>query len=290
MRARNIKPSFFKSDALGSCSPLARLLFQGLWCMADHEGRLHYRPRRIKVEILPYDDVDVGDLIAELIAADPDDPMIRLYGGTEESPAYLWIPRFRAHQSPCRREREKASAIPACPECPPDNDRPTGLVRVPDATEHNAIPVPSRDRPGSADIRITDVRIADSGCTDPPDGAADPAAAPGTPRETVPGEDIAARWNALARERGLVACKAMGRKRQAALRERWSDPFWRGHWEEALERLRHIRWVRGETSCRWRADLDWFLRVDTVTKLVEGGYDDNIKGVGAGRPGPGNPF
>jgi len=122
------------------------------------------------------------------------------------------------------------------------------------------------------------------------DGAAARAAAEKKHRVAVPNEVIVAQWNALAKERGLVACKALGKKRRAALRERWADAFWRGHWEEALGRLRHIHWVRGETSRRWRADLDWFLRVDTVTKLVEGGYDDNIKSVGTGRPGSGSPF
>lgn len=35
MRARNIKPGFFSNDLLPECEPLARLLFIGLWCMAD---------------------------------------------------------------------------------------------------------------------------------------------------------------------------------------------------------------------------------------------------------------
>ena len=53
MRARNLKPGFFKNDALAECDPLARILFEGLWCMADREGRLECHPKRIKAEILP---------------------------------------------------------------------------------------------------------------------------------------------------------------------------------------------------------------------------------------------
>lgn len=55
MRARNIKPGFFKNEELAELSPLTRILFAGLWCMADREGRLEDRPKRIKAEILPYD-------------------------------------------------------------------------------------------------------------------------------------------------------------------------------------------------------------------------------------------
>lgn len=65
-RARLLKPSFFTNDALGEVEPLGRLLFAGLWCLADREGRLHDRPRRIKAEILPYDQVDVDHLLDEL--------------------------------------------------------------------------------------------------------------------------------------------------------------------------------------------------------------------------------
>ena len=46
-RARNIKPGFFANENLAECDPLARLLFAGLWCLADREGRLEDRPKRI---------------------------------------------------------------------------------------------------------------------------------------------------------------------------------------------------------------------------------------------------
>lgn len=46
MRARDIKPGFFKNDQLADCSMAARLLFPGLWMMADREGRLENRPKK----------------------------------------------------------------------------------------------------------------------------------------------------------------------------------------------------------------------------------------------------
>lgn len=53
-RSRNLKPGFFLNDCLAECQPLARILFAGLWCIADREGRLLDRPRKIKVEVLPH--------------------------------------------------------------------------------------------------------------------------------------------------------------------------------------------------------------------------------------------
>ena len=69
MRIRTIKPDFFKHDKVSDLKPLARLLFISLWCLADRRGRLEDRPKRIKVECLPYDDCDVDALLWELHSA-----------------------------------------------------------------------------------------------------------------------------------------------------------------------------------------------------------------------------
>ena len=66
MRARNIKPGFFKNDTLAELDFAGRLLFIGLWGLADREGRLEDRPKKIKAEIFPYDDVAVDSFLGEL--------------------------------------------------------------------------------------------------------------------------------------------------------------------------------------------------------------------------------
>jgi hypothetical protein len=66
MRIRTIKPGFFTHEEIAELSPLARLLFIGLWCMADVAGRLEDRPKRIKIEILPYDKADADALLNEI--------------------------------------------------------------------------------------------------------------------------------------------------------------------------------------------------------------------------------
>jgi len=105
MRARNLKPGFFKNDLLAECDPLARLLFQGLWCMADREGRLELRPKRLKAEILPYDNVDILKLLNQLIKHE----FVIAY--KYENEFFLSIPTFTQHQNPHIKEAE--STIPA---------------------------------------------------------------------------------------------------------------------------------------------------------------------------------
>ena len=66
MRARNIKPGFFENEELVEISSYARLLFIGLWCLSDREGRLEDRPKKIKLKILPYDQINCDELLSEL--------------------------------------------------------------------------------------------------------------------------------------------------------------------------------------------------------------------------------
>jgi len=66
VRSRNLKPGFFKNEALLELPCEARLLFAGLWCMADREGRLEDRPKRIKIELFPADNFEVAPLLIAL--------------------------------------------------------------------------------------------------------------------------------------------------------------------------------------------------------------------------------
>ncbi|WP_316851196.1 hypothetical protein [Pedobacter agri] len=60
-RIRSIKPDFFKHEDLAELPAMVRLLFIGLWTQADREGKLENRPKRLKIEIFPYDDFDINE-------------------------------------------------------------------------------------------------------------------------------------------------------------------------------------------------------------------------------------
>ena len=106
-RSRNIKPGFFKNESLAECSPLTRLLFAGLWCLADRAGRLEDRPKRIRAEILPYDDGSVDDMLEELQGAG----FIQRYQVGEQR--FIQVLNFAKHQNPHHREAESTIPAPA---------------------------------------------------------------------------------------------------------------------------------------------------------------------------------
>lgn len=100
-RIRTIKPEFFTSESIVSLSPFARLLYIALWCEADREGRMKWKPNTFKMRYLPADNVDISELCEELIQAG----VVVCYG---DSLAY--IPKFSAHQH--INPRETASSLP----------------------------------------------------------------------------------------------------------------------------------------------------------------------------------
>lgn len=117
-RARNIKPSFFKNEILAECHPLARILFEGLWTLADRAGRLEDRPKKIRAEVLPYDDCDPDDLLNQLEQRN----FIRRYQVGENK--YIQVVTFEKHQNP--HVKEPASLLPA-----PDEHHTSPVLNVP---------------------------------------------------------------------------------------------------------------------------------------------------------------
>ena len=55
MRKRIIKPQFWESEKVANLDYPARLLFIGLWQIADRHGHLRLNPRIIQSKIFPYD-------------------------------------------------------------------------------------------------------------------------------------------------------------------------------------------------------------------------------------------
>lgn len=100
-RIRTIKPEFFTSEDIVSRSPMARLLYIALWCEADKEGRLVWKPATFKLRYVPGDSCDINALCDELVEAG----LVVLYGD-----GYAYIPTFKAHQH--INPRESASQLP----------------------------------------------------------------------------------------------------------------------------------------------------------------------------------
>ena len=105
-RIRTVKPEFFLDEELAELTPLNRLLFIGLWTLADCEGRLEDRPKRIRAQLHPYDD---GDTDAMLQALHDAGFIIRY---TAEGMRCIEVRSFKKHQRLSSKEVEGQSQLP----------------------------------------------------------------------------------------------------------------------------------------------------------------------------------
>ena len=101
-RIRTIKPEFFTSEDVVDMPHHDRLLYIALWCEADREGRLVWKPRTIKMRYFPADDFDVAEACERLVSTGH----VVLYGD-----GLAYIPTFLDHQH--INPREAQSTLPA---------------------------------------------------------------------------------------------------------------------------------------------------------------------------------
>lgn len=108
-RSRNLKPGLFKNEILGIADPIYTLAFEGLWLLADREGRLEDRPLRIKAETFPYrDQIDMDSILNWL----QEKGFILRYKALGKQ--YIQVLNFQKHQNPHKNETE--SEIPSTDE------------------------------------------------------------------------------------------------------------------------------------------------------------------------------
>jgi hypothetical protein len=112
-RIRTIKPEFFRHFELFIAEqeeglPL-RVAYAGLWTVADREGRFKWRPEILKLDILPFDNIDFSRVLHALATRG----FIVRYEA--ESKIYGFIPTFRQHQ--IINHRESKSILPDPEKC-----------------------------------------------------------------------------------------------------------------------------------------------------------------------------
>lgn len=138
-------------------------------------------------------------------------------------------------------------------------------------------PSESRGIPGLQDLTGQDLTGQDRGGGES-DSVESPPAAAGTP--PCPADEIVAEFNGTF---GLQ-CR-LTPKRRKQLTTRWRDPHWREHWQEALSRAGPSKFLRGQNDRGWQIDLEFFLRPDTLDKILEGKYDNRNSNTTGGTRG-----
>lgn len=213
-RTRQVTPGFFSDEDLATrCSPMARLLFVGLWTLADRKGRLEDRPLKIKAALFPYEAVDADALLREL--AQPKEHGVGAFILRYEANGrkYLQVCNFEKYQKchpkepaggfpepavkgngePCKATARQERAVYVQPESVPSLSSVPSVVRKAEAVIGNGPAVRSSppnpllgDRPAREREALTlAARLAEINGTDPAEEFADAAHYKGAERRKV---------------------------------------------------------------------------------------------------------
>lgn len=255
MRSRNIKPGFFKNDELAECSVYARLLFIGLWCLADREGRLEDRPKRIKAEILPYDDCNVEELLQELTHFG----FIYRYKANEIN--CIWIPKFSNHQKP--HTNEKGSELP-----PYDTELATMVTSSVNHGDKSFLPNTQPLGPLSLNPDSGMRNEEKESCFSFP--------------EKIPLKEILKTWNDYKRfnNANVPALKNIKQntQRYKHIRARWNNNPNIETWKQVIQNVMQSNFLNGNNQRGWTVDFDWIVKSeDNFIKVWEGKYEDKSK-------------
>jgi hypothetical protein len=237
-RIRTIKPEFFTSEDIVSLTPLARVFYIALWCEADREGRMDWKPGTLKMRYLPGDNCDVMELAGELIQAG----LIVLY--EVDCKRYAEIPTFKTHQVINNRESES-----------------TRPARVNDASKR--VKAEGKEgkegREGEGEGRVA--KIADAIVGPCPQQQIIDLYHRILPMGRVVREWTPARGQAL-----------RTRWRESAKRQQLE---W---WEKFFRYVSESRFLTGQASSHDRrpfeVSLDWLVKSENMAKVIEGAYHE----------------
>lgn len=175
MRARNVKPGLFANEVLADTDAYTVLTFIGLWSLADREGRLEDRVRRIHLQLHALRG-DLDETEKALKTLNDQGHIVRYQVGNER---YIQVVNFRKHQRP--HVREAASTIPPFDPAPAKDE--------PGTDQGNALVQPRCSDSGFSDSGFGSPLNPENGSSDSGLGSplnADPGIPPAAPRHAEP--------------------------------------------------------------------------------------------------------
>lgn len=254
-RIRELKPSFFRNEQLAELPHWVRLLFQGLWGLADRTGRLEDRPRRIGVDVFPYESLPIEDGLTQLASAGFID---RYRVGNV---AVIQIVSFAKHQKP--HPKEASFGLPDKPGPDKGSNEPGNSTAQPGNYPEGSVGSLALGLSGSLALGL-----------EVPNGT---SVRGKTANPVCPQREIVALYHEILPE--LPEVRVWDEGREKLLRSRWREAkerqtldWWRGYFEF----VRRCPFLLGQVQSAHRdpflADLEWLISPKNFRKVLEGKY------------------
>jgi hypothetical protein len=142
-KIRGIKPETWTDDKFVQLSPLARLLFIGMWNLACDNGHVEDNAVQLKIRLLPLDACEIPALVDEMVAT----------GQVERHDGYLKVIKLSEHQ------KIDLWWLTLCEWCEQDQDK---TFQASDKrTKKGTGPAPDSSKTGNSLAPVSDVRGGD---------------------------------------------------------------------------------------------------------------------------------
>jgi|688.fasta_scaffold644013_2 hypothetical protein len=251
-RIRTIKPEFWQNETLAGLPEHARLLAIALLNHADDSGFFLANPHLVRAACFPFEEHSKNVLGSLQELSRIGYVEVRECAGKPVGR----ICKFLDHQRIDKPQKSKLE--PIFNENPKENDN---SKNVPGTFQEPSKNVPRLEREQGTGNREEERE----------QGTGEEGDYVGSKQPTPSPAEIIEFWN-------LRRCQSciLTAKRKSAIQARSRDAIWQQSWKDAIEKITDSRFCNGQNDRGWVADLDWFLRPDTVVRLMEGKYDDKM--------------
>lgn len=272
-RIRTVKPEYFTSTQVAECTPFARLLFIGMWCFCDDGGVHPADPMRLKMEVFPADPFTkdqmvewIGELLSQGLLVEFESDGKRFWSVTGWHHQKIEKKTIKHPQRVVVEESAISRRVVG--ESSPNGSREVAEASPPEGKGRDT------DTEGNGKGRENPLN--------PPSGDGDrdlDELGSSSEEKSIPSEEefqlseamgeVVSEWNKIP---GVTKAERVTAKRRASLNARLREAYFRSNWQRGIERVALSDFCRG--AKKWRADIDWFLRPDTLVKILEGAYDN----------------
>ena len=269
-RIRSIKPEFWSDEQVMECSPMARLMFIGIWNFCDDAGNHPLSEKTIKALVFPGDSIDSAS-IRRLLVELSSNALLRFYECSGK--AYLNIKGWR-HQKidrPTIKHPDFYEGI----EVFPDDLWPAGQVVDEQSTSNRRVidepSPPEEEGKGNRKGKGEDQEHLS------PDESGDVGEQPSgkKPEKPIPFDWIMARYNEICGH-SFKGAATMTAERKKNITKCWarkvngipifqSGNFWKEYFAWCL---REPRW-HGKAGESWKASLEFLTRHDIVDRVID---------------------
>lgn len=269
-RIRTVKPEFWTSEQVVDCSPIARLLFIGMWNFCDDAGNHPASAKTLKMEVFPGDDITTAEvqcMVDEIINAG----LIVEYAA--EGRQYWHVTGW--HHQKIEKPNYKH------PSYTYESRLPVADQSANDTRHVSDLSTPEWNGKEGSNKPL----LSESGDSNslPAETKTDNVVKIDSAKPQIPYQQIVDAYHEALPE--LPAVRLQTEARRKAIKSRWMQMLnsdrgdgtlrytdadsgirW---WTQYFNHVRHNSHWLGDNDRGWTADFDWLLNLSNFTKVLE---------------------